>query len=453
MKFRTIVCASLFMSIATTAASAQSAAPVATATKPDIIPLVDYHVHINSLMYAQRNFPPVLPSVQLPAELAHLIREFGKNWNSKTGLAPLFSEDSMIVKSDVDNWVKDKAVVADIWSQTYGEEFTLIPVSYKIDNAAGYIMAYIADAETPPTIFGQAMIALEKEKDGKWRIAGKMMSVGYPRAQKAVTAEDYLAELDAAGIQRANILSAAFVFGGAPELEPGEADRVRAENEWNAEQAARYPTRLTAFCSFNPLKRYALAEVETCGRDSRIKGLKFHFNGAGVNLANPQHLDKIKAVFAAANKHGLAITVHLMRSASDYDPKAAATIFLNDLLPLVPDVPVQIAHMTGDSGFGEKSQAAFGVFAAAIEAKDPRIRNLYFDGSGPVDVDGSQDPEILATVAAAMRRVGMNRILFSSDRHAPNNAPPAETWKAWREKLPLTEAEFRDIADNIVQYR
>ena len=252
MQFKTIFCASLFINIAATAASAQPVAPVASATKADIVPLVDYHVHINSLMYAQRNFPPILPSVQLPPELAHLTREFGKNWNSKTGLAPLFSEDSMIVKRDVNNWVKGKAVVSDIWSQTYGEEITLIPVSYKIDNSAGYIMTYIADAETPPTIFGQAMIALEKEKDGQWRIAGKMMSVGYPRAQKAVTAEDLLAELDAAGIQRANILSAAFVFAGAPELEPGEAARVRAENDWNAQQAARHPTRLTAFCGLNP---------------------------------------------------------------------------------------------------------------------------------------------------------------------------------------------------------
>ena len=453
MNFKTFVCASLLINIAATPAYAQPAAPVAAATKADIIPLVDYHVHINSLMYAQWNFPPILPSVQLPPELDRLVSDFGKNWNSKTGLAPLFAEDSMIVKRDVNNWVKGRRIVSDIWSQTYGEEITLIPISYKIDNSAGYIMAYIADADTPPTIFGQAMIALEKETDGKWRIAGKMMSIGYPRKQKAVTAEDLLAELDAAGIQRANLLSAAFVFGGAPELEPGEAARVREENDWNAQQAARYPTRLTAFCGLNPLKAYALAEVDACGKDPRIKGLKFHFNGAGINLTNAQHLEKIKAVFAAANKYRLAITVHLMTSASDYDPKATATIFLNELLPLVPDVPVQIAHMTGDSGFGERSQAAFDVFADAIEAGDPRTKNLYFDGSGPVDAGGSQSPEILATVAAAMRRVGMDRILFGSDRHAPNNAPPAESWKAWREKLPLTEAEFRDIADNIVQYR
>jgi predicted TIM-barrel fold metal-dependent hydrolase len=440
MHFRTVL-ASLLINVGATAAFAQPVPPAATAAKAGIVPLVDYHVHINSLMYAQTSFPPILPRVQLPPELAPLLSEFGKNWRSQSGLAPLLTQDSMLVKRDMKNWVRGIDVASGVWSKTYGEEITLIPVNYQTDNSTGYIMAYLGDTDPEPTIWGQALIALKKEKDGQWRIAGKMISEGYPRAQKPVTAEDFLAELDAAGIQRANILSIAFVFAGSPELMAGEAVRVRAENDFNAQQAARHPSRLTAFCSLNPLKDYALAEVERCGRDPRIKGLKFHFSDSGIILTNARHLAKMKAVFKAANKHRLAVTAH------------TATIFLNDLLPLVPDVPVQIAHMTGDSGFGEQSQAAFGVFAAAIEAKDPRTKNLYFDGSGPVNVTGSQSSESLATVAAAMRRVGLNRILFASDRHSPNNFPPAETWKAWMEKLPLTEAEFRDIADNIVRYR
>lgn len=431
-------------------AVAQSTAPSAPSGKAgEIVPLVDYHAHINSLMYAQTNFPPILPSVQLPPELARLLREFGKNWRSESGLAPLLTEDSMLVKRDMKNWVKGRDIASGVWSRTYGEEITLVPVGYQIDNSTGYIMAYLGDTDPEPTLWGQAMIALKKEKDGQWRIVGKMISEGYPRAQKPVTAEDFLAELDAAGIQRANILSVAFVFAGSRELQAGEAARVRAENDWNAQQAARYPSRLTAFCSFNPLKDYALAEVESCGRDPHIKGLKFHFSDSGVILTNAQHLSKMKAVLKAANKHRLAVTAHIMASSADYNPKATATIILNDLLPLVPDVPVQIAHMTGDSVFGEQSQAAFAVFAAAIQAKDPRTRNLYFDGS----VGESQSPENLEIVAAAMRRVGMNRILFASDRHSPRNAPPAEAWNIWRAKLPITEAEFRDIADNVVQYR
>src|SRR5687768_17546583 len=98
MRFRTIskFCASLLINVAATIAFGQPVAPATTTTKAGIIPLVDYHVHINSLMYAQTNFPPILPSVQLPPELMRLMSELGRNWASETGLAPLFTEDSMM---------------------------------------------------------------------------------------------------------------------------------------------------------------------------------------------------------------------------------------------------------------------------------------------------------------------------------------------------------------------
>ena len=427
-----------------------------TAAEQAIVPLVDAHVHINSLMYAETNFPPILPAVPLPPEIAQLMSSLGTSWGSKATLAPLFTENAISIKSDMNNWYRGRDNVAGFWSQVFSEDFKVIPVTYRADRSVAYLMGYLANAadkDGQPDYLGTAIIVLEKENDGRWRIASLWTRGGIPRLQKPVTAEQYLEELDAAGIQRANILSAAFVFAGSSEVEPGEAAKVREENDWNAQQAARYPDRLTAFCSFNPLKPYALAETESCGRDRRIKGLKFHFSDSRVDLTNPEHLQKVQAVFKLANEHRLAITAHIRTSAANYDPKATTTIFLNELLPLVPDVPVQIAHMTGDSGFGAQAQASFDVLATAIEANDPRTRKLYFDGSGPIAVGRPQSEEDLRTVAAAMRRVGLDRILFASDRHAPNNAPPAESWKAWIEKLPFTEAEFRDIADNVVQYR
>jgi predicted TIM-barrel fold metal-dependent hydrolase len=356
----------------------------------------------------------------------------------------------------MNNWILGRDEVAGFWSQVFSQPFKIIPVRYKSEGSLAYLIGYIgnvANQSGRPDYLGTAIIVMEKERDGIWRIANLSTRGGAPRLQLPVTAEQFIAELDAAGIQRANILSAAFVFAGSPEVEPGEAAKVREENDWNAQQAAKYPARLTAFCSLNPLKAYAVTEVQTCGRDKRIKGLKLHFGDSRVDLTNPEHLRKVQDVFRLANKHSLAIAAHIRTSDSKYDPKATATILLQELLPLVVDVPVQIAHMTGDSGFGAQAQASFEVLAAAIEARDPRTKKLYLDGSGPIAVGRSQSDEDLKAVAAAMRRVGLNRVLFASDRHAPNNAPPAQTWKAWLEKLPFTEAEFRDIADNVIKYR
>ena len=48
--------------------------------------------------------------------------------------------------------------------------------------------------------------------------------------------------------------------------------------------AARFPERLRGFCSFNPLKEYALQELELCARDPNLRaGLKMHFGKSDVD--------------------------------------------------------------------------------------------------------------------------------------------------------------------------
>ena len=93
------------------------------------------------------------------------------------------------------------------------------------------------------------------------------------------------------------------------------------------------------------------------------------------------------------------------------------------------------------------------VFADAMLAKDPRAKNLYFDITQTVLTDGSQSTEELARIAAALRRIGLDRIFFGTDMTLPagGNPPPREHWKAVR-KLPLTDAELRVLASNVPPY-
>src|SRR5689334_8123027 len=80
---------------------------------------------------------------------------------------------------------------------------------------------------------------------------------------KPITAADLIAQMDTAGIDSAVVLSAAYGFSN-PFKKPGpdEYARVRAENDWVSMQVARYPRRLIGFCSVNPLRDYALREIE-----------------------------------------------------------------------------------------------------------------------------------------------------------------------------------------------
>jgi len=229
---------------------------------------------------------------------------------------------------------------------------------------------------------------------------------------------------------------------------------VRAENDWDAAQAAEYPERLIAFCGFNPLKDYALEELERCSKDPRLKrGIKMHFGNSAVQLENPQHLAQLAKVFRAANAHHMAMVIHMRASISRQLPYGArqAQILLDQLLPLAPDVVVQIAHLAGTGpGYDDPpADSAMAVLADAVQHGDPRTRNLWFDVT--TVVDSAITPAQAALVVKRIRQVGAQRILYGSDA-AVVGLPKPRQWWAWFRRLPLTDAEFEQIAHNLAPY-
>jgi len=259
-----------------------------------------------------------------------------------------------------------------------------------------------------------------------------------------VTAKELVALLDAAGIKRAVVLSTAYQFAN-PNRPPVENEyaKVRAENDWTAAQVAQYPDRLIAFCGLNPLRDYALDEIRRCAKDPRLaRGLKLHFGNSDVDLDNPEQVAKVRRVFDEANRLHMAITVHMHASVTMKRPYGAkqARVFLEQLLAAAPDVPVQIAHLTGAGSYDDETDKAFGVFADAIAKHDRRVVHLWFDlsGIGGLKEHGEQ-------IAARIRQVGPEHVLFGSD------GPPREFWEKFRQ-LPLTGPEFRTIETNLVPF-
>ena len=260
--------------------------------------------------------------------------------------------------------------------------------------------------------------------------------------QKPIDAKAMIAMLDAAGIRRAVLLSNAFRFGSPDAASvPDEYARVIAENDWTAREAARYPQRLVAYCSFNPLKEYALGELARCARDKRFgRGIKLQFGNSGVNLDDPTDIALLRRVFRAANANKMTIVVHLRTQRPNPYGAAQALVFLDEVLPAAPDVPVQIAHLAGGGGYGDAAmEGALDVFQAAIGRQDPRVKNLWFD-IALIAGNESQGQRI----AERLRALGLARILYGSDGGDPTDPPAKEMLALWR-KLPLTPDEFRAI--------
>jgi uncharacterized protein len=117
----------------------------------------------------------------------------------------------------------------------------------------------------------------------------------FPDSSKpmSLTARDLIPLLDSAAIRRALVLSVAYMYGSPKRKIQDEYAKVRAENDWTGAQAAQYPDRLLAFCGFNPLKDYAVQELERCAKDPHLRGgIKLHFGNSDVQIDNPVHVEQ-----------------------------------------------------------------------------------------------------------------------------------------------------------------
>jgi predicted TIM-barrel fold metal-dependent hydrolase len=150
-----------------------------------------------------------------------------------------------------------------------------------------------------------------------------------------------------------------------------------------------------------------------------------------VNVDDPDDLAKVRRVFRAA-------TVHMHANIDHHRPYGAkeARIFLEQLLPEAPDVPVQIAHLAGGGGYDDPAtDQVLSVFIQAIERNDPRMKSVYFDVCGIALPGMWEDKSSL--IVERIRQIGVRRILYGSDTATTDNLPK-DARQRWHQ-LPLTQ--------------
>ncbi len=274
-----------------------------------------------------------------------------------------------------------------------------------------------------------------------------------PAGSKTITAHDLIGLLDKAGIRRAVLLANGYSFGRPGSEPPDEYAAVKADNDWAAAQAALFPKRLTAFCGFNPLKEYALDELARCAKDPKLRrGIKLHFGSSDVQTEIPEHFEKLKKVFQAANSQRMAIVVHMRASISKnrpYGPEQARAFL--QLLSFAPDIPVQVAHLasSGPGYMDPKAHSVIEVLADAMAKKDPRTRKLWFDVAS--NAHSRNSPEVSDLMVKVIRQIGLKRILYGSDAATGATPQPRESWEALRQ-LKLSQKEIKTIAGNVAPY-
>lgn len=348
----------------------------------------------------------------------------------------------MYLRGGTRGWaIGNEAVAGWVFWTISDYPYRIVPVAYSQDGTSARVVGYYMDGEGWSQRFGTSLLALTKGGDGVWRIGAETYVFEEPKAEEPKTAADAVAMLDSVGTRRAAVVSNAYYFDAArPEPVRDPYPHIRAENDWLAEQVAHFPDRLVAFCSVgNPTREYALPELHRCASTGNFLGLKRHFNAAQLNHRDADEVARVRAVMAAANQYRMPMIIHV-RPGNLYG-REEAEIFLRQLVAAAPDVPIQIAHLWGGESY---SAPALEGYANAVASGDAVARNLFFDVAAVLMQP--RPPEQMQEIVASMRKIGLDRILWGSD------APPVEAWAGFREHVPLTEAEFRQIAGNVAPY-
>lgn len=407
-------------------------------------PVVDHHQHLLSPQAAAlfTASEGEAGPVRVPVEVTELLRRRAAAWNSAAALAELYTEDALLVEEDVISGRKD--VVGHV-SERFGRPYAITPIAYAQRGGSRTVAAMYTRGEGQDRInVGVTLFTLVKQSSGQLLIAGETMKFPGPAQNKPLDGDALVQLLDQADMDRAVVMSLAYFFERPGR--PQQPALLRAENDWTAAEIARNPRRLVGFCSVNPLTEQALAEIERCSTRLRLTGLKLHFGNSNVDLKTPAHLERVKQVFAAANQLRLPVAAHLWDGDNNYG-RRDAELFLAEVLPQAPEIAVQIMHMAG--GGPGWTEEALEVFADAVEANDPRTKNLYFDVATVADFQTHAQLQLLAK---RIRQIGPSRILYGSDGAILGGKTPDEEWGTFRGMVPLTDAEFATIRDNVAPY-
>jgi predicted TIM-barrel fold metal-dependent hydrolase len=206
-------------------------------------------------------------------------------------------------------------------------------------------------------------------------------------------------------LDRAFILSGSYVLGQDGIEGPDEYYDVKKENNYLAIQCARYPERLIGFFSVNPLKEYAIKEVDRCYDELKLPGLKLHFTNSDVDLTNPEHLKKIQELFSHSAKRGIPILLHF-RSNNPAFGKKDAEILINEVIAKTPELKLQIAHLGGWGGFDTVTEEIIETFIKEYEKnKNLDKSNIVFDLSGVVVTENEKIEGILDTTEEQHKRI------------------------------------------------
>ncbi|MCA8878767.1 MAG: amidohydrolase family protein [Rhodobacteraceae bacterium] len=252
-----------------------------------------------------------------------------------------------------------------------------------------------------------------------------------------VGADDLVARLDEAHVDRAVILSAGY-FGKTVGLV--DDVNMRQENDFVAAEIARYPDRLIGFCGINPLYPGAPAEVDRCLDLPGMAGVKLHLEGSGVELTIPEDAAALGAVFDRIAARDAPVMIHVS-GPTGLPLEGAGFDALGQILNAHPSVRVAHAHCAGNTDDDSID------LWLRVGQSGYNPETSFVDVSACLGYYADAPMAQRELMVWRLRKWGIGHVLFGSDYFAFFGDTPQETLEILT-KFPFTQAELDTILSN-----
>lgn len=254
---------------------------------------------------------------------------------------------------------------------------------------------------------------------------------GAPTGTPASDAADLINRLDEANIERAVVLSTAYMAK--------TGDGVAAENDWIAGEIAKYPDRLIGLCGINPLVEKALGEIDRCLDLAGMAGVKLQ--ASDMDLANDEQAGALNKVLDKSQDLDIPVLLHLAGVPLD----RAAMLNAYRMIGGHPNLRLVLAHCTG---FSSAEIEAFLIPALHLPQPFFSLKNLFVDVSNCLNIYEDAPLSQRELIVFNLRQWGLRNVLFGSDylmvAHVETPKEALETLV----KYPFTQEELDIILNN-----
>ena len=214
---------------------------------------------------------------------------------------------------------------------------------------------------------------------------------------RIASAQDLLAAMDRDGIERAVVMGI------------GWTDQNAEANDYIIQAVRDYPSRLTGFCSVNPVwGEPAVAEAKRCAAAGLVGIGELHADTQGVDITDAAAM---APVMDLARSNAMPVLVHASEPAGHQYPGKGSTT-PDKLYRFIQDFPNNViicAHWGGGLPF----------YTLMPEVPEV-LKNVYFDSAASPFL---YRPEVFSTVAEL---AGAGKVLFASDYPLMDASRPLE---------------------------